>query len=133
MISFKYSKFLYLLVFALQISLFFRQNLVSYLYSLVGIWITVLHNRCCKCRYFVFAYSLCILISLLTLLLDLLYSLNIISGDIFQAIGISQISSFLNFFTVCTMDIVIIVLAILAISRDRSYNRPVVYFFILFT
>ena len=139
---FKYSKFLYLLVFTLQISLFLVHNLISYVYSLIALWIIVLHNRCKKHIYFIIPYSICVVISLVTLLLDLLYSLNIISGDvrlnnlliiqILQAIGVFQISSFFTFFTTCSLHILIIIFAILAISQDKTYDRPVILFFIYF-
>lgn len=80
--SFKHSKYLYILIVLSFISLFLRRSLISYCYALIGVWLIVLHNRYTKRSYYIYPFCLCLLVSLGTLVLDVLATLRIIYGNV---------------------------------------------------
>lgn len=80
--SFKHSKYLYILIVLFFLSLFIRRSLISYFYTLIGVWLIVLHNRYTTRSSFIYPFCLCMLVSLATLVLDVLATLDIIYGNV---------------------------------------------------
>lgn len=128
--TYSYSKFLYFLLVILFIAQFLRESILSFILSLLGIWLYVYKGKGKRRKEILFPLLLVILVALGGCTLDFIATFSIYDERVFlfylsdwqllEAIGGRSIITWRGFLCYFVIDFIIIIMAICAIFGESS-------------